>query len=235
MGPRKAQQHFERAVELRPGYAAAYNDYGQLLDNLLSRFDEARRHIDRARELDPLSPWNDINMVGWWYFQGQPEKALEAGERTRQRNPTLWVIRWVMGFAHLILKRPSQAAPEFEAALKLLQPDRPAAVLAPLGLAYGLAGHRSDALKILAEMKQASQKRYISPYYLAAVYSGLGRMDEAFALLNRALEQQTPWLVGCTPHDPFSVALRHDPRWKPFIERLRRQVRLPQGTPDPYS
>jgi Tfp pilus assembly protein PilF len=55
----KAQWHFERALELRPGYAAAHNDYGQMLDNLLSRFDEARRHIDRARELDPLSPWND--------------------------------------------------------------------------------------------------------------------------------------------------------------------------------
>ena len=230
----KSQQHFERALELRPGYAAAYNHYGQLLDNLLSRYDEARRHIDRARELDPLSPWNDINMVGWWYFR-QPERALEEGERTLQRNPTLWVIRWLMGFAHLILKKPSQAVPEFEAALKLLQPDRPAAVLAPLGLAYGLAGRQSDALKILAEMKQASQKRYISPYDLAAVYSGLGRMDEAFGLLDRALEQRTPWLAGCTPHDPLSVALRHDPRWKPFIDRLRQQVRLPPGTPDPYS
>jgi hypothetical protein len=44
-------------------------------------------------------------------------------------------------------------------------------------------------------MEQASQKRYVSPFYLAVVYSGLGRMDEAFLLLDRALEQRTPWLV----------------------------------------
>jgi TolB-like protein/tRNA A-37 threonylcarbamoyl transferase component Bud32/Flp pilus assembly protein TadD len=231
----KAQQHFERALELRPGYAAAHNDYGQMLDNELSRFDEARQHLDRARELDPLMPWNDINHVGWWLFQGRPEAAFEEGERVTQRDPSNWVIRWQMGLAQLLLVRSSEAVPEFEAALKLLYPERPADALAPLGLAYGLAGRRADALKILAEMEQASQKRYVSPYYLAAVHSGLGQTDEAFRLLDHALEQRTPYLVGCTPNDGLSVALRRDPRWKPFIARLRKLVRLPPGTPDPYS
>jgi TolB-like protein/Flp pilus assembly protein TadD len=63
----KAQRHFDRARELRPGYAAAHNLYGQMLGGMpLPRFDEARRHYDRARELNPLSPWNDINLVAWW-------------------------------------------------------------------------------------------------------------------------------------------------------------------------
>jgi len=84
-------------------------------------------------------------------------------------------------------------------------------------------------------MEPASQKRYVSPFYLAVVYSGLGRMDEAFRLLDRALEQRTPCLIYCTPYDPNSVALRHDPRWKPFIDRLRPLVRLPPGTPDTNS
>ncbi len=231
----KAQRHFGRALELRPGYAAAHNLYGQMLASPLLRFDEARRHYDRARELDPLSPWNDINLGWWWLYQGRPERALEEGERARRRDPTIWVIRWYMGFAQLLLGQPSQAVSEFDAALELLRPDRPAAVLAPLGLAYGLAGRRADALKILAEMEHASQKGYISPVSLAVVYSGLGRMDEAFRLLDRALEQRTPSLVWCTPYAPNSVALRRDPRWKPFIDRLRRLVRLPPGTPDPYS
>ena len=184
----------------------------------LPRFDEARRHLDRARELDPLSPWNDINLVAWWLYQGRPERTLEEGERARRRNPTLWIIPWQMGFARLLLGQPSQAVPEFEAALELLGPDRPASVLAPLGLAYGLAGRRADALKILAEMEQASQKRYISPYYLAEVYSGLGRMDEAFRLLDRALEQRTPYLILCTPYDP----LRCSSPARPALEALHR-------------
>jgi TolB-like protein/tRNA A-37 threonylcarbamoyl transferase component Bud32 len=230
----KAQRHFERALQLQPGNAAAHNLYSQILMGQLLRFDEARRHLDRARVLDPLSPYNDINLGAWWLCQGQPEKVFEESERARQRNPTLWTLRVLMGAARLHLGQPSQAALEFEAALKLLSPDRPAAGLACFGLAYGLAGRRADALKILAEMERASQKRYISPLYLAAVYSGLGRMDEAFRLLDRALEQRTPYLIFCTRHDPIPIALRRDPRWKPFVERLRRQVRLPPGTPDPY-
>jgi tetratricopeptide (TPR) repeat protein len=94
----KARLDFERTLELRPGYAAAHNLYGQILSAPLERHDEARRHFDRARELDPLSPWNDINSVGWWLWQGRPERALEEGERARHRNPTLWVIPWLMGF-----------------------------------------------------------------------------------------------------------------------------------------
>jgi tetratricopeptide (TPR) repeat protein len=228
-----AQRHFERALELRPGFAAAHNWYAQMLTLPLSRFDEARQHLDRARELDPLSPWNDINLVGWWNYQGRPDKALEEAERALKRDPT--IVQGLMADAHLLLGQPSHAVSIREAGLKLLQPERPASALATLGLAYGMAGRRADALKILAEMEQASQKRYVSPFYLSMVYSGLGRMDEAFRLLDKALEQRTPYLAGCVPYDANSVILRRDPRWKSFIDRLRQQVRLPPGTPDPYS
>ena len=232
----KAVRHFERALELRPGYAAAHNLYSQILGFPLQRFDEARKHLDRAHELDPLSPWNEINLVVLLQFQGRPEMALEQSERARQQNPTLWIIPWQSGFVRLDLGQPKQAAREFESALKLLSPDRPAAVLAPLGLAYGLGGQRAEALGILTEMQRASQKRYVSPYYLATVYSGLGRTDEAFRLLDQALEQRTPSLIYCcTSHDSFSVNLRGHQQLKLFIGRFRRLVRLPPGTPDPYS
>ena len=231
----KALHHFDTVLELRPDHASAHNLYGQILAAPLLRFDEARQHFDRARELDPLSPWNDANLLGWWIHQGRPERTLEEGERASLRNPTLWIIRCLIGFAHLLLEQASQAIPQFETALKLLPSERPPTVLAPLGLAYGLAGRRAEALEIAGEMERMSQKRHISPFYLAVLYSGLGRMDEAFRLLDRALEQRTPYLICCTPNDGNSVALRRDPRWKLFSDRLRRLVRLPPGTPDPYS
>ena len=232
----KTQQEFEKALELRPGYAAAENLYGQILTLTLLRFDEARRHFDRARELDPLSPWNDHNAVMWWLYQGRFEKALEEAERAVQRNPTLWILHQQMGGTRLELGQPGQAAAEFETVLKLVSPEPPPPVpLAALGLAYGLAGRRTDALKVLAEMEQASKNRHISPYNLALVYSGLGRMDEAFRLLDQALEQRTPYLIISPRYDPGSVGFRRDPRWKPFMERVRREIRLPPGTPDPYS
>jgi Flp pilus assembly protein TadD len=170
----------------------------------------------------------------WWLYQGRFEKALEEAERVVQRNPTLWVVHQQMGGTRLELGQPDRAAAEFEAALKLASPEPPPPVaFAALGLAYGLAGRRTDALKVLAEMEQASKNRYFSPYNLALVYSGLGRMDEAFRLLDKALEQRTPYLIISPRYDPGSVGFRRDPRWKPFMERVRREIRLPPGTPNP--
>ena len=140
-----------------------------------------------------------------------------------------------MGFAQLLLGQARQAVPEFATALKYLHPERPSAVLAPLGLAYGLVGCRAEVLEILAEMERSSQERYLSPFHLAVVYSGLGRMDEAFGFLDRALEQRTPYLIFCTSNDGKSIALRRDLRWKLFSDRLRQLVRFPPGTRDPYS
>jgi tetratricopeptide (TPR) repeat protein len=84
-------------------------------------------------------------------------------------------------------------------------------------------------------MEQAPKNRYVSPYFLALVYSGLGQMDEAFRLLEQALEQRTSYLLISPRYDPSPVGFRRDPRWKPFMERLRREVRLPPSTPNPYS
>jgi eukaryotic-like serine/threonine-protein kinase len=231
----KAQQHFERALKLRPSYAAAHNQYGLILTFPFQRFAEARQHFDRARELDPLSPFNDINLIFWLLSQGQAQKALDEAEQVGQRRPTLWVVPGLRGGARMQLGQPRQAAQELEAALKLTKPDRPVVVLSLLGQADGLAGRRDEALKILAELDRGSQKRYISPYHLALVYSGLGRMDETFRLLDRALEERSPGLAFCTPYDPLFIVLRRDPRWQAFLGRLRARMRLPPDTPDPYS
>jgi tetratricopeptide (TPR) repeat protein len=123
----------------------------------------------------------------------------------------------------------------FEAALKLL-PERPAAVLGPLGLAYGLAGRRQDALRILTEMEEVSRKRYVPPTHRALVHSGLGQMDEAYRLLDRALDERTPGLFPVAhPQEGMNIALRDDPRWRLFVDRLRPLVRLPPGIRDPFS
>jgi tetratricopeptide (TPR) repeat protein len=161
--------------------------------------------------------------------------VIEEGRRILKFDSTLSVIPWMIGFAHLRLGQPGQATSEFETALTMESPTRPASYLAALGLAYGLAGQQTRALRVLAELDSMSRNRYVSPYFLAAVCSGLGRMDDAYLHLEKALEQRTPWLVLCTPTEPLSVALRRDRRWKLFIDRLRNLVRLPEGTPDPYS
>jgi tetratricopeptide (TPR) repeat protein len=232
----KADQHFQRAIKLRPGYAAAETFYGQVL-TYFRHFDDARPHLDRARELDPLSPWNDLNEFAWLLTQGKAEGVIQKAPAALQRNPTVWYIPLLKGMARLYLEQPDEAVKDLEVALKLASPDRPLHVVGQLGYAYALAGRQADAQKILTEMEQAEAAReYVCPYCTAIMNAALGRMDDAYLLLDQSLEDRTPIMAFYfNRYDFYAPLFRHDPRYKSFIGRLRALVTLPPGTPNPYQ
>src|SRR5262249_39633328 len=58
----EAERAFKRAIELNPSYASAHNQYGLFLTSM-GRFAESRAEMDRARELDPLSPFIHVGTV----------------------------------------------------------------------------------------------------------------------------------------------------------------------------
>jgi len=51
-----------RAIELDPNYATTYHWYGDLLVTYLHRFEEAVPLLERAREIDPLSPSINVTL-----------------------------------------------------------------------------------------------------------------------------------------------------------------------------
>ena len=64
-------------------------------------------------------------------------------------------------------------------------------------------------MKIIDELKELAKTAYVSPYYIAIVYSGLGDKDQVFAWLDRAFEERSdyiPWLTI----DPQLDNLRSD-------------------------
>ncbi|HET8625451.1 MAG TPA: hypothetical protein VFM14_17960 [Gemmatimonadales bacterium] len=63
------------------------------------------------------------------------------------------------------------------------------------GWAYAALGRRSDALAVLDELREAAAHGYVPETYRAQVLQGLGGIDEAFAIYDRAYEQRSGWLV----------------------------------------
>ena len=59
--------------------------------------------------------------------------------------------------------------------------------LAQLGEAYGLVGRTEEARGVLRRLEEMSGERYVSPYHMAYVYTGLGEQDTAIAFLERGL------------------------------------------------
>jgi hypothetical protein len=91
--------------------------------------------------------------------------------------------------------------------------------LAKLGHGYAVARKSDDARAVLNQLHELSAQKYVSPYDVAMVHVGLEEIDEAFALLLKALEQRSLWLVYLNV-EPQLDALRSDPRFKDLIRRI---------------
>ena len=91
--------------------------------------------------------------------------------------------------------------------------------MATLAYAYGIAGQRNEAQKILQKLMDESKRQFISPYNFALVHIGLGDCDEAFAALDRAFEGREDALVSLKVNPRFDP-LRSDSRFKSLLKRI---------------
>jgi tetratricopeptide (TPR) repeat protein len=88
-----------------------------------------------------------------------------------------------------------------------------------LALAYGKAGQKNEAQKILDEMLKRSEQTYVSPYYIAYVYIALGEDDKGFRWLDKAYEEKDSWLRYFKIEQAFD-RVRSDPRYKEILKKI---------------
>ena len=86
-----------------------------------------------------------------------------------------------------------------------------------LGYAYGRAGRRADAEKLLAATPS------INPFNQALIFAGLGDKDRTFEALDRAAAAG-PFHIGRALTFSEYALLRGDPR----VRTLRKKVGLPE-------
>src|SRR5262249_49365443 len=90
---------------------------------------------------------------------------------------------------------------------------------ASLGHAYAKANRRDEATKILAELNELSQQRYVSSYERAAISVALGDEKQAFRSLENAFEEHSFHMVYLKVWPQFS-RIRSDPEFQNLIQRL---------------
>jgi tetratricopeptide (TPR) repeat protein len=127
--------------------------------------------------------------------------------------------------AHLHLGQTYEEKGMYEEAIKEFQKSIELSgqkeLLGIVGHAYGMAGKRDEALKILKELITLSRSKdvIIDPDLIAAVYIGLGEKDPAFEWLNKAIDYRSgdmPLLKSDPVYDP----LRSDPRFADLLRRV---------------
>jgi tetratricopeptide (TPR) repeat protein len=211
-----AERGFRRALELNPGLASARNQYGILLIDF-ERFAEAQIQMDRAHQLDPLSPGIHVGTVWPDYFARRYDQALERLRVVIALNPDFTNAHFIAGWAYTQKGMYDEAIASFRKARSLGDFWPPTAWL---GYAYAKAGQRAEAQKALAELKDRSKERgYVSDYGLAVIYAGLGEKDQAFAALERVYQARDVYM-HLVKVDPSLDNLRTDPRFADLLRRI---------------
>jgi tetratricopeptide (TPR) repeat protein len=90
---------------------------------------------------------------------------------------------------------------------------------AALAQTLATAGRREQALLILEELTTLAKQKYVSPYFLAGIYVGLGEPDRAMKHLEKACEDHSHWLMYLHL-DPGMDALRSETRFQDLLRRI---------------
>ena len=92
-------------------------------------------------------------------------------------------------------------------------------LLGQLGHAYAVAGRTDQARDVLVRLNDFAATRYVSPYHLAYVYSGLGERDAAIDCLERAFDERAGGIYGMNGSFLFT-GLRSHPRFKALLRKM---------------
>ena len=212
---RGAEQEFKKALELDANYSIAHLWYGNLL-TVLRRFEEAIVELKTARVLDPLSfPINIFE--GFVYMRArQYDRAIESCRRAIELDPNNPFGHWILARVFDVQNELGESLAESEKAASLSGHGLP--FTAHLGYAYARIGDAVRAHRVISELIELSKRRYVSPYAVAVIYTGLGEKDMAFEWLERAYADRTARLSEL-PDPPFDD-LRSDPRFQDLVRRV---------------
>jgi len=90
---------------------------------------------------------------------------------------------------------------------------------ASLAHALGTAGHRAQALQIIAELNDSAERRFVSSYDLAIASAGLGKKIETLDLLEAGVRERSP-RVAFLAVDPRFDFLRADARFRALLRAI---------------
>lgn len=226
-----AEQELERALELDPA-----NEKPCLMRAFhlaaTGRHESAMEFTRRAITLCPASVIIHGHMGLQLFWARRYPEAIEHLRRTGEMDPTFPPAYYILAWALLESGSTEDAVAAARTAAELT--GNTAARRGGLGCALAAAGRRDEAEAILAELEARRNTEYVSAGDIALLHSYLGRIDDAFAWLDVAIEERSAWLAYLDT-DPIWDRLRPDPRFDAALRRIGFPRLEPRPTLQPSA
>ena len=218
----EAERELRRAIDLNPNYARAHIYYALMLSHT-GRSQEGLEEIERARRLDPLSPFT-VGIAGNVYFTVRKyDDAVRALQFALQIEPQDQMV-------HARLAWNWQAKGEYAKAIEELRLSYPPDARYPLGgdktyfrlkdayAAQGASGYWRESLAIALEGHKPGA--HYGTDTIAALYARLGQTDKALDWLEEGYAVHDPYLFFWISVLPEYDSLRSHPRFQKLLRSL---------------
>ena len=215
-----AELEFNLAIKLMPENPDAHHWYALYLA-AIGKYDQALKSSRHSLSLS-MDPHSDIGYGSILYFAHQFNEMVELLEETVKKTPNYAPSFDWLGMAYLQLKQFDKSIEVYQIAVELS--DGLAEIKAGLGHAYGMAGRKDEARKVLNELNTLAEKYYIPPVQIAYVAASLDELDETFELLEKAFKERT-WDLVFMRTEPWFDDFHSHPH---FLDLLKR-IQFPNG------
>jgi tetratricopeptide (TPR) repeat protein len=132
-------------------------------------------------------------------------------------HPEYTNARWGLGYALMLNNQAEAAIAELEQLAGIAH--RSPGSLAMLAAAYARAGNRTQALRLIDELKQRRRDGYIPPSAFITPYLALGEYDQAFFWCDEASKEKSG-ILQWIKVDPSFDPVRSDPRFRDLLLRV---------------
>jgi TolB-like protein/DNA-binding winged helix-turn-helix (wHTH) protein/Tfp pilus assembly protein PilF len=227
----ESEREIQRALQLNPGEAETYRVYGVMLTTR-GRLNEAMAMLERAQELDPLSPVIAVDAARAYYFARRNDQAMELARKAIELDPAFALAHRFVGDAYEAQGKFPEAIAELKQAANLSPGNL--SYVGMLGRSYALAGNRREARRTIAKLTEVSKTREDVPLQLALIYGALGENDQAFRWLERDFENRTGNLLALSVA-PWFDPLRSDPRFADLVRRVGLVVKQAENAANKIS
>ncbi len=212
----RAERHFQRALELDPGYSPARQWYAEFLAEM-GRIDEALLIIERARVSDPLSSVIQSTRAFVLWLGRRFDEAIAQAQQVLEIDRAYPMALIRLGVAYVGKEMHGDAIRAFESAEKAAPGLLDCTAL--LGYAHARAGNRREALKRLQALRRLGKARYVPAFLFATVHLGLGEHEEALRFMEEEYDARG-WYLLLIKHGPQFDPLREHPRFQALMRRM---------------
>ncbi len=211
-----SEREHEKAIELAPAYATAYQ-WGAEALILEGDLEGALARLRRARELDPLSMIIRIGLANTLGLLGQREQAVAELRAALALDPKFPRTYWELSRQLLALGRNEEALLQARRMVELDPNSIPSQTL--LGLCLGRLGQGEEARAILQRLESHSANRFVSALELARLTAGLRDRDATIGYLQRAIAAREGFLPFIGGEEEFAF-LKDDPRFGAILRTI---------------